>query len=353
MKFAVQFISFFVIRDEGGDSSAKTYKHYQTLNDSDYEESALQQFLDGEFARIVRRKAERNPRAEHVPTKIGRFITEESFGLDSNPNYNLFARLRHSANKESFLHLSDEMLNAYLSTSAVRSGAFIVASAKLPQYFDEPFILIMKCDFEPKIARITDEKSLLHQVEMAINAKNMKSIQYPYMPEEGMLEEAELKIHQASHARYFEDFLKYVAYEQSMPEILHHQVLDLVHQQMESHWQERPDDKERHVQEIEHWAASEKRELQEKWSTDQVMEAASYLVQQKPDLEMRIRLDHMLLKAQLADYGRKVHIAKQGDRFVLLIEGEYLHFEKGVSPVELLKPDDLHQVIERIISEGE
>jgi hypothetical protein len=353
MKFAVHFISFFVIRDEGGESSAKRYKHYQTLDDSDYEESALQQFLDGEFARIVRRKAERNPRAEHVPTKIGRFITEEGFGLESNPNYNLFARLRQSANKEIFLHLSDEMLNAYLNTSAVRSGAFIVASAKLSQYFDEPFVFIMKCDFEPKIARITDEKSLIHQVEMAINAKNMKSIQYPYMPEEGMLEEAELKIHQASHARYFEDFLKYVEYEQSMPEILHHQVLDLVHQQMESHWQERPDEKERHVQEIELWAASEKRELQEKWSTDQVMEAASYMAQQKPDLEMKIKLDHMLLKAQLADYGRKVHIAKQGDRFVLLIEGEYLHFEKGVSPVEMLKPDDLHQVIERIISEGE
>jgi hypothetical protein len=353
MKFSVHFISFFVIQDEVGDSSAKTYKHYQTLDESDYEESALQQFLDGEFARIVKRKAERNPRAEHVPTKIGRFITEEGFGLDSNPNYNLFARLRQSANKETFLHLSDEMLNAYLNTSAVRGGAFIVASAKLPKYFDEPFVFIMKCDFEPKIARITDEKSLLDQVEMAINAKNMKSIQYPYMPEEGMLEEAELKIHQASHARYFEDFLKFVEYEQSMPEILHHQVLDLVHQQMESHWQEHPDDKERHVQEIELWAVSEKRELQEKWSTDQVMEAASYMVEHKPDLEMKIKLDHMLLKAQLADYGRKVHIAKQGDRYVLLIEGDYLHFEKGVSPVELLRPDDLHQVIERIINEGE
>ncbi|PGW22273.1 hypothetical protein COD88_28110, partial [Bacillus cereus] len=27
------------------------------------------------------------------------------------------------------------------------------------------------------------------------------------MPEEGMVEVGELKIHQASHARYFEDFL--------------------------------------------------------------------------------------------------------------------------------------------------
>jgi hypothetical protein len=351
MKFTVEFISFFVIQVEGSESSSKTYKHYQTLDGSDYEESALHDFLDGEFARIARRKAERNPRAEQVPTKIGRFITEPGYELDSNPNYNLFARLRHADSKEAFLNLSDELLNAYLQTSAVRGGAFLVASAKLNQYFDEPFLFIMKCDFEPKIARITDEKSLLHQVEMAINAKNMKSIQYPYMPEEGMLEEAELKIHQASHARYFEDFLKFVEYEQSMPEILHNQVLGLVHQQLEQEWQGDPEERERQERDVELWAASEKRELQEKWSPVQVMEAASYLVEQKPDLEMRIKLDHVLLKAQLADYGRKVHIAKHGERFVIMIEGDYLHFEKGVSPVELLKPDDLHQVIERIVSE--
>ncbi len=40
------------------------------------------------------------------------------------------------------------------------------------------------------------------------------------MPEEGMVEVGELKIHQASHARYFEDFLKFVEYERSMPEIM-------------------------------------------------------------------------------------------------------------------------------------
>ncbi|WP_268795879.1 DUF3898 domain-containing protein [Paenibacillus sp. Root444D2] len=104
---------------------------------------------------------------------------------------------------------------------------------------------------------------------------------------------------------------------------------------------------------MEIWAASEKRELQEKWTPTQVMDAANYLAQQKPDLEMRIKLDHISVKAQLADYGRKVHIARQGERYVILIEGDYLHFEKGVSPVELLRPDDLHAVIERITREEE
>lgn len=51
----------------------------------------------------------------------------------------------------------------------------------------------MKCDFEPKVASISDESTLIRNVEMAITTKNMKSIQYPYMPEEGMVEVGELK----------------------------------------------------------------------------------------------------------------------------------------------------------------
>jgi len=345
MKFAVRFLSFFVIQDE---SSAKTYKHFQTMDEADYEESALQLFLDGEFARIAKRKVERNPRAEQVPTKIGRFAVEDGFPLESNPNYNWFAKLRFAPDKTSFLNIADEVLNAYLHTSAVRGGVFIVASAKLNQYFDDPFVFILKCDFEPKIARITDERSLLNQVEMAINAKNMKSIQYPYMPEEGMLEEAELKIHQSSHARYFEDFLKFVEYEKSMPEILQHQVMGLVQQQLEEQYAHLPEEREREERDIEMWAAGEKRELQEKWTPVQVMEAASYLVEQKPDLELRLKLDHMTVRAQLADFGRQLHIARQGDRYFVLLAGDYLHFEKGVSPIELLRPDDLHEVLERL-----
>lgn len=47
---------------------------------------------------------------------------------------------------------------------------------------------------------------------MMITTKNMKAIQYPYMPEKGMIESDELKIHQTLHTRYFEDFLKFVEY---------------------------------------------------------------------------------------------------------------------------------------------
>src|SRR5690625_6204763 len=89
----------------------------------------------------------------------------------------------------------------------------------------------MKCDFEPKVATISDESTLIRHVEMAITTKNMKSIQYPHMPEEGMIEKNEVKIHQASHARYFQDFLKYVEYGESMPEIMKTQVKTMVEEQ--------------------------------------------------------------------------------------------------------------------------
>jgi hypothetical protein len=350
MEFIVQYLSFFVVRgDAEGETADKGYKHYQTLMESEYTESELKEFLDGEFARTVKRKVERNPKNEQAPTKIGRFIVEPGYDLDSNPNYNMFARLRGAQTKDEFQQHSEELVQAYMNTSAIRGGALIIARAKLTKYFDEPFVFVMKCDFESKIATITDEHSLISQVEMAISAKNMKSIQYPHMPEEGMLEEWELKIHQASHARYFEDFLKFVEYEKSLPEIMNTQVMGMVQQYIEAVYDEESEERQREEEAIELWAASEKRELQEKWSHEQVVEATAALVEHKPDLEMKIKLDHISIKGLLADFGENIHIARLGDRYVLLIEGDTFQFEKGMSPIELLRPDELEDVLERMM----
>ncbi|MED4731119.1 DUF3900 domain-containing protein [Aneurinibacillus migulanus] len=347
MECAVQYLSFFVVRGEG-ENSEKGYKHYQTLAEIEYTNSALKDFLDGEFARVIKRKVERNPKTEQAPTKVGRFIVEPGHGLDSNPNYNLFARLRGAANKEEFRRHSEDLVRTYINTSAIRGGALIVARTQLTKYFDEPFAFVLKCDFEPKIATVTDERSLISQVEMAISAKNMKSIQYPYMPEEGMLEEWELKIHQASHARYFEDFLKFVEYDQSLPEMMNTQVMGMVQEYIETVYEEESQERQQEEEAMEIWAASEKRELQQKWSNEQVVEAAAALVEQRPDLEMKLKLDHITVKALLADFGDSIHIAKLGDRYVVLIEGDGFEFEKGVSPIELLQPDELEDVIGRI-----
>ncbi|MFC0211374.1 DUF3900 domain-containing protein [Paenibacillus chartarius] len=350
MDFIVQFASFFVIQTEDD----RRYKHYQTMDGDDYEDSELKPFLDGEFARIVKRKAERNPVSENVPTKIGRFAVEPGFELDSNPNYNLFRRLRQAESKEQFLNCTDELMRAYLDTSAVRGGALIVVRARWYQVSDDPMLFVLKCDFEPKIARIADEKKLIDQVEMAISARNIKSIQYPHMPEEGAFDEWELKIHQASHARYFEDFLKYVSYEKTMPEVMNDQVMTMVGSYLQEELQApditevRQRELEIEAQKYEVWAASEKRELQESWPHERVVEATNWLVEQKPDLELKLKLDGVLVKGKMADYGGRIHIARVGGKYAVLITGDLFEFEHGVSPVELLQPDELEQVLERL-----
>lgn len=349
MEFTVQYLSFFVIHSEGSDTAAtKAYKHYQTMDGYAYAHSELKHFLDGEFTRICKRKVEKNPNSEHSPTKIGRFIVEPGYELSSNPNYNLFLKLQSATGTAEFHNCCDDMIRMYMDTSAVRGGAMIIASAKLDMYFDEPFIFVLKCDFEPKVARISDETSLIAQVDMAISARGMKSIQYPFMPEEGMLEHFELKIHQASHSRYFEDFLKYVSYEKSMPEIVNEQVTTIVYQYIEQKCQTDEDEGEQERQTLEIWAASEKRDLQETWSHEQVMEAAEQLTELKHDLEFKFKLDQVSVKACLSDYGNQIHIARHNGKYVVLIEGDQFQFDRGISPIELLRPDDFNHIIRRI-----
>ncbi|RKP51702.1 DUF3900 domain-containing protein [Cohnella endophytica] len=368
MKFAVQYLSFFVIQQEGTDPNGpKKYKHYQTLTHEEYQDSELKAFLDGEFKRIAKRKAEVNAVAEQVPTKIGRFVVEPGYDLSSNPNYNLFQRLRTAGDKAEFHDCADDLLRIYMDTNSVRGGAFVLATAKLNELYDDPFLFLFKCDFESKIARVSDEKSLISQVEMAINAKNIKSIQYPNMPEEGMLEEWELKIHQASHARYFEDFLKFVSYEKSKPEIVADQVMEMVQSYIETRWQGAEEDSiaaamasegveeteevvamRQEKQQFDVWAAGEKRELQEKWTHEHVVEATKQIVGLQPDLELKFKLDDVQIKGHMDDYGNNIHIARMNGRYVVLIEGDSFQFEKGVSPIELLHPEEMDEVLRRV-----
>ncbi|THF84154.1 DUF3900 domain-containing protein [Cohnella fermenti] len=408
MRFSIQYLSFFVIQaDSTEQDPTKRYKHYQTLDHFAYEDSEISEFLDSEFTRIGKRKAEVNANTENAPTKIGRFLVEPGYELDTNPNYNLFQKLRTAKDKSQFHYACDDVLRTYMDTSSVRGGAFIVALAKLNELFDDPFVFLLKCDFESKIARIADEKSLISRVEMAISARNIKSIQYPHMPEEGMLEPCELKIHQASHARYFEDFLKYVSYEKSKPEIVTDQVLGLVQQYMETKWQggdaygqasvavsaaaeeqaareqaanalaELLDDpltaeqpipaeewtpvnrhneatpgwqmnRQREESQLEVWAAADKRQLQEKWTHDDVVQATTHLLEHQPELDLKFKLDDVTIKAKMAEYGENIHIARMNGRYIVLIEGDSFQFDKGISPIELLHPDEIESVLERM-----
>src|SRR5690625_7752960 len=91
MDFQIQFLSFYVINIEDHDEqAAKKYKHFQTLDETEYEQSALKDFLDGELAKITKRKVDRHPKSDDAPTRIGRFIVESGHELDSNQNYIIF-----------------------------------------------------------------------------------------------------------------------------------------------------------------------------------------------------------------------------------------------------------------------
>lgn len=349
MDFQIQFLSFYVIHVDGKEEDAtKQYKHFQTLDEAEYENSALKDFLDGELTKIAKRKVERHPKSEATPTKIGRFIVEPGHELDSNPNYNTFHRAITAENKETFQQVSEEFVATYLDTSAVRGGAFLVASAKPRKYFDDTFVFIMKCDFEPKVASIADESTLIRHVEMAITTKNMKSIQYPYMPEEGMVEPAEVKIHQASHARYFQDFLKFVEYGESITEITRSQVKTMMEEHFHEVYENDEEELERFEQEMEVWEASPTREIQERLTTNEVVEAAAQIVEHTPDMELKLKMDNTAVDSMLKDFGETVHLAKVNGRYILMVEADTVTFEKGASPIEFLKPDDLQEIIDKI-----
>ncbi|TSB46127.1 DUF3900 domain-containing protein [Alkalicoccobacillus porphyridii] len=349
MDFEIQFLSFFVITVEGrDDQSDKRFKHFKTLDKNEFENSEMKDFLDGELKKIVKRKADHHPKSEQVPTKIGHFVTEPGHSLDSNPNYALLHRTRFAETKEDFNKASEQLVRIYLNTSAVRGGVFLVATAVPRKFYDDSLVFIMKCDFEPKVASISDESSLIQKVEHAITTKNMKSIQYPYMPEEGMIEHTEVKIHQASHARYFEDFLSYVEYGEPMPVIMKNQVMSMVQEHVYETYDENSEERQTFDHELEIWEGSEKREIQERLDTHQVMEAAAQIVEHTPEAELKMKVGETSIKGLLADFGETLHLGKINGRYVLLVEADSIQFEKGVSPIEFHKPDDLHQIIERL-----
>jgi len=351
MKFIIDWLSFYLIEQPQEEDGTKQVKMTRYVSHDEYEKSELRDFLEGEFARIAKRKAELNPKTEGTPTKLGQFVLEPGHPLDSNPNYALLQRLLAAETSGESKEPCQELLQSYLRTSLVRGGVLIVVRTRL-ELLDERYVFILKCDFEQKTAVITDEKSLISNVRMAINAKNMKSLMYPYMIESGMNDPYHVKIHQFSHARYFEEFLKFIDYPQTVTQIVSEEVITLARQHIEYAYPEETEERLREEEAIELIAASPKRELAEKWEHETVMEAMQIITDRQPEVELKFKLDHMQLRTLLADYGTSLHIAKLNGRYLVLLEGEQLQFERGVSPVELVKPKALADLVREIESRG-
>ncbi len=163
-----------------------------------------------------------------------------------------------------------------------------------------------------------------------------------------MIEPGELKIHQASHARYFEDFLKFVDYGESMPEIMKAQVMNMVQEHVHETFADNSEELQQFEQAMEVWEASEKREIQERLDTHQVIEATAQIVEHTPDAKRRMTIGNTSVKGLLSDFGENVHLGKINRRYVLLVDAESIVFEKGVSSIEFYKPDDVMAILERI-----
>ena len=72
------------------------------------------------------------------------------------------------------------------------------------------------------------------------------------------------------------------------------------------------------------------------------------IVEDTPEAEWKMKLRDTHIKGLLADFGENVHLGKINGRYVLLIEADTIEFEKGVSPIEFHRPDELSEIIERI-----
>jgi hypothetical protein len=62
-------------------------------------------------------------------------------------------------------------------------------------------------------------------------------------------------------------------------------------------------------------------------------------------LPFSFKLDAITVKGLLSDFGGSIHFAKHNGRYVVVIEGDQFQFEKGMSPIELLQPRDLSEVL--------
>ncbi|WP_286182181.1 DUF3898 domain-containing protein [Peribacillus sp. JNUCC41] len=149
----------------------------------------------------------------------------------------------------------------------------------------------------------------------------------------------------ASHARYFENFLKFVEYGESMPEIMKNQVIHMV-MSMYPHNSKKT---------VTNCTNSKKRPKRVKsvksrsvlkpiWSS----KPQPRLSRDTPEAELRMKLGSTSIKGLLADFGDSIHLGKINGKYVLMIESNTIEFDKGVSPIEFHGPDELQVLIEKI-----
>ncbi len=90
-----------LIQVEGkGEAVDKRYKHFQTLDAEEYEDSSLKEFLNGELVKNFKAKSRTSCENRTSSDKDWSLCRRRRHELDSNPHYNLFNRIRFAETKE-------------------------------------------------------------------------------------------------------------------------------------------------------------------------------------------------------------------------------------------------------------
>lgn len=78
------------------------------------------------------------------------------------------------------------------------------------------------------------------------------------------------------------------------------------------------------------------------------MEASAQLITHSPDVKTQLKLGETNVQTPIAEFGENVHLAKLGDRYIVIIEADQVQFDKHVSPIEFLKPESFDAVSARL-----
>ncbi|WP_144558164.1 DUF3898 domain-containing protein, partial [Bacillus pumilus] len=85
---------------------------------------------------------------------------------------------------------------------------------------------------------------------------------------------------------------------------------------------------------------------------EEVTLGGSQIVEQRPDMRMKMGLGEREIKGVLGEFGEWMDIGKVKNGYVVVVEGEEMVFEKGRRGVELDKGNGLKEVVREVRQKG-
>src|SRR5690625_7407975 len=107
-----------------------------------------------------------------------------------------------------------------------------------------------------------------------------------------------------------------------MPEIMKTRVKTMVEEHFQEVYEDNDVELERFEQEMEVWEASPKRVIQERLTPNEVVEASAQIIEHTPEIELKMKLDHVAIEELLADIVDIFHLDIVYTRYVFNITAD-------------------------------